>query len=62
MKSLGVYEAVSCKTCTCFFCGCTIDEDTIAAVFPYGEEVCFCCGKPECCSALIDFEQEESYG
>jgi hypothetical protein len=62
LKSLGVYEAVHSKAESCFFCSCIIDEERISAVFPYGEEVCFCCGKPECCSALIDFEQEDEYG
>ena len=28
---------------------------------PYSyREVCFCCGNPECCSALVDFGQEET--
>lgn len=62
LKSLGVLDAVRSKAKSCFFCRCTIDEERIAAVFPYREEVCFCCGNPECCSALIDFGQEEDNG
>jgi hypothetical protein len=59
LKSLGVYESVRNNTQCCFFCHKTVSIDTISAVFPYQNTVCFCCENPACCNALIDLEQEE---
>ena len=63
LRSLGVYNSVCGKTETCFFCHEIISEETISAVFPFEDSVCFCCENPVCCSALIDLESEEDeYG
>ena len=41
------------------FCREPLSLETISAVFPYDESVCFCCGRPECCNAMLNLEQEE---
>ncbi|MDD2418534.1 MAG: hypothetical protein PHR24_04040 [Oscillospiraceae bacterium] len=59
LKSLGIYNSVCDNKETCFFCHNVIAEDTISAVFPFENSVCFCCGNPSCCNTLIDLESEE---
>lgn len=59
LKSLGVYDAVCGSRECCYFCRKPLSLETISAVFPYDESVCFCCGRPECCNAMLNLEQEE---
>ncbi|HBT65634.1 MAG TPA: hypothetical protein DEB10_13340 [Ruminococcaceae bacterium] len=59
LKSLHVYDSVTSNTATCYFCNETMSLDTIAAVFPFNDAVCFCCDQSMCCSAMIDLEQED---
>lgn len=58
LTSLGIYDEVhSCKE-RCYFCHETVSKDNIAAVFPVGELVCFCCQKKECYAALIELTRD----
>ncbi|MDD2362857.1 MAG: hypothetical protein PHH84_07900 [Oscillospiraceae bacterium] len=59
LKSLGIYNSVRDNKEMCLFCRDIITEKTISAVFPFENSVCFCCGNPACCNALIDLESEE---
>ena len=56
LMSLGVYEWVCQDREACYFCHATIQPQTIGAVFPCDDRVCFCCDRPECCRALMKRE------
>ena len=59
LLSLEVYNSVLGKNESCYFCGDIVSEQTISAVFPFDESVCFCCENPDCCRSLIEMESEE---
>ncbi|MDD3692864.1 MAG: hypothetical protein PHX02_03040 [Oscillospiraceae bacterium] len=59
LKSLKVYDEVKNHTQKCFFCKEVICEQTISAVFPYYNTVCFCCENHQCCSHLLDLSKED---
>jgi hypothetical protein len=50
LKSLGVYEDILAGKEKCFFCSTVISLDNIQCVFPYDNEIKFCCINDDCCS------------
>lgn len=63
LASLGVLDEMREGKTTCLFCGQSVTLDSMTAVFPYQGGVCFCCGKPGCCSELLDRDRDvTAYG
>jgi hypothetical protein len=53
LKSLGVFEQVQNGTEKCFYCGKTISMENLQCIFPYNNEVNFCCTEDICYRNLV---------
>jgi len=51
--SLNVYDDVCEGRCICHFCNQLIILDNISSIFPYENEVGFCCNTTECILNLM---------
>ena len=60
LTSLGVYDKVLSHKSECFFCHQIVDKDTISAVFPFRGQVCLCCSKTECYTALLVLRKDDA--
>lgn len=54
LRSLGVYNDVLDGRATCEFCKGTINIENIEAVFPFNNEVSFCCNNYSCYKMLTE--------
>lgn len=52
LKSLGVYDAIVQGKAKCQFCGEIITLESLQAVVPCDDEICFVCQNPKCINQL----------
>lgn len=54
LRSLGCYEKVLSKQCTCLFCEGVITIGNLGAIIPVNGEITFSCDSPVCLNAMME--------